>query len=104
RRAARPRRATRKPCSRAPPRRPEGGNGRRFGVVAQASAKPGPPLGREPPDADQMLLVVRRVERADLDAAPAFRRVHEPAAAEVDADVRQLLLVLKEHEIAGLRG
>src|SRR5690606_28251015 len=58
------------------------------------------PLRREPPDRDEMLLVVGRVEPAYLDAAPALRRMGEAAAAEGDADVRQLLLVLKEDEVA----
>src|SRR5262252_6928309 len=54
-------------------------------------------------DRDELLLVVRRVEPRDADSLAALGGVHEQPVAEVDADVRELRLVLEEHEITGVR-
>ncbi len=61
------------------------------------------PGGSSRPDRDEMLLVVRRVEARDRDVLAARGRVHEASVAQIDADVRQLRLILEEHEIAGVR-
>src|SRR5690606_3529672 len=67
-----------------------------------AGIAPGLPplLRRKPSDGYEMLLVVGRIEPADLDVASALGCVHEAAVAQVDADVRELLLVLKEDEVS----
>src|SRR5688572_28747731 len=49
-----------------------------------------------------MLLIVGHVEAADGDVLPGRGRVHEEPVAEVDADVRELRLILEVHEIAGI--
>src|SRR5690606_42151019 len=95
RNASAPRRA---PATRSTPR-----------AAARAPRTSPSPIGEErgvadqPPDADEMPPVVGGVERRDAHRAARRRRMHETAVAEIDADVREVALVLEEDEVARAR-